>query len=605
VKWTNNHNLPDRVIRVLKGKYKERRPELNRLSITDLIDDPLPRILFINHWDDIVRDYSDLLTMVQGIALHSRYEDCATDDDDVEHKFEDIVDGVIVVGKADNYLEPLLLEVKQTGVYGPKYRISKWTKQMNCYDKDTEVLTNNGWKYFKDLIKDDLIYSLNPQTQRTFYQKPIAYQKKKYKGHLYHYKSPQIDLCVTPDHNMYWKPHIAKNYWLTPANDIKYGRIKFKKDGKWHRKENPLWFSFDGVYVPFNKPRYKNKKIVKMKDFVEFMGWYLSEGYYVKHKTGGGYRLGISQNSKSPYRETICNLLNRMDIKHHLTKVGIGFNDVRIYKYVEQFGGSKDKFIPIFIKNLKRYYLKIFLDAYCKGDGSINRNGWQITTYSKQMADDLQEIIFKSGECSNSSKIKGRDGFTISRFPAKDFDYIGKPNIIEYADYVYDVSLPKYHIMLVRRNGKAVWSGNCYAQQRRSRGDIVEELGVDVWYRDWKQSNIHWKDYPQIPYEYIKLDLWDFEKQDNYIRNQVQKHLSYPVFDKPEQYERPCSDKQRGIRWEAYKGKNKTPTKVGDTYDEVNQWCLTQPHKFEIRQSKPIFCHRYCKARSVCPFAKG
>jgi len=276
VKWTNNHNLPDRVIRVLKGKYKERKPELNRLSITDLIDDPLPRILFINHWDDIVRDYSDLLTMVQGIALHSRYEDCATDDDDMEHKFEDIVDGVIVVGKADNYLEPLLLEVKQTGVYGPKYRIPKWTKQMNCY-----------------------------------------------------------------------------------------------------------------------------------------------------------------------------------------------------------------------------------------------------------------------------------------------------------------------------------------AQQRRSRGDIVEELGVDVWYRDWKQSNIHWKDYPQIPYEYIKLDLWSFEKQDNYIRSQVQKHLSHPVFDKPEQYERPCSDKQRGIRWEAYKGKNKTPTKVGDTYDEVSQWCLTQPHKFEIRQSKPIFCQRYCKARSVCPFAKG
>ena len=297
MKWTNNYNLPDRVIRVLKGRYKEHRPELNRLSITDLIDDPLPRILFINHWDDITRDYSDLITMVQGISLHSRYEDCASESADVEHKFEDVVvvpkecvaagqpDGIIVVGKADLYdakgilrqgrEEPLLLELKQTGVYGPKYRIPKWTKQMNCY----------------------------------------------------------------------------------------------------------------------------------------------------------------------------------------------------------------------------------------------------------------------------------------------------------------------------------TW-------QRRIRGYPVEELGVDVWYRDWKQGNVYWRDYPPIPYEYIRLDLWSLDKQEQYIRSQVQKHLAHPVFDNPEQYEKPCSDKQRGIRWEAYKGKNKTPTKVGGTYDEINQWCQQEPQKFEIRKSDPVFCIRYCRSRSICPFAK-
>lgn len=275
--WENKYNLSDRVIRVLKGKYKERRPELNRLSITDLIDDPLPRILYINHWDDIVRDYSDLFTMVQGIALHSRYEDCAGDDEDTEHKFEDVIDGIIVVGKADSYFDGTLLELKQTGVYGPKYRLPKWTKQMNCY----------AW------------------------------------------------------------------------------------------------------------------------------------------------------------------------------------------------------------------------------------------------------------------------------------------------------------------------------QRRMRKIEEVKELLVDVWYRDWKQGNVHWRDYPPIPYEYINLDLWSFDKQDKYIRSQVQKHLSYPVFDNPEQYEKPCSDKQRGIRWEAYKGKNKTPTKVGDTYDGVNQWCEQQPYKFDIRQSKSIFCERYCRARSVCKFAKG
>lgn len=275
MKWENCHNLPDRVIRVIQGKYKERKPELNRLSITDLVDEPLPRILYIHRWDDIVRDYSDMLTMVQGISLHSRYEKCATDDEDAEHKFEDVVCGIIVVGKADSYFDSTLLELKQTGVYGPKYRIPKWTKQMNCY-----------------------------------------------------------------------------------------------------------------------------------------------------------------------------------------------------------------------------------------------------------------------------------------------------------------------------------------AWERRIRGIVVDELLVDVWYRDWKQGNIYWRDYPAIPYECLRLDLWSFEKQDKYIRSQVQKHLAHPVFDSPGQYERPCSDEQRGIRFEAYKGKNKTPTKVG-TYDEVNQWVSQQSIKFDVRKSEPIFCLRYCKSRSVCPFAKG
>ncbi len=272
--WTNKYNLPDRVIRVLKGKYKDRKPELNRLSITDLIDGPLPRILFINHWDDIVRDYSDLLTMVQGIAIHSRYEECATDDDDSERKYEDVIDGIIVVGKADLSPAQSIIEVKQTGVYGPKYRIPKWEKQMNMY-----------------------------------------------------------------------------------------------------------------------------------------------------------------------------------------------------------------------------------------------------------------------------------------------------------------------------------------AWEKRTRGGTVNELLVDIWYRDWKQGNIHWRDYPAIPYECIRLTLWDFEKQNEYIHNQVAKHLAHPIYDTPQEYTKPCSDKQRGIRWEMYKGKNKTPTKVEDTFDGANKWCQEQSIKFEIRKSEAIFCSRYCKSRSVCPFS--
>lgn len=273
--WVNSHHLPDRVIRVLKGKHKDKRPILDRISVTDLIDEPLIRILYINHWDSIVRDYSDMLTMVQGTALHDRYEMCATDDEDTEHKFEDEVCGVTLVGKADSYFDKTILDIKQTGVYRPEYAIPKWTAQ--------------------------------------------------------------------------------------------------------------------------------------------------------------------------------CNI---------------------------------------------------------------------------------------------------------------------------------------------------------YAWQRRKREQEVDKLIIDIWYRDWKQSKSHWKDYPKIPYQELELELWPFGKQEEYIHSQLKKHLEHPVYDDISKYTA-CSDKQRGIRYEAYRNKNKTPSKVGDTMAEMQQWVESEYNKgntINIKRSKPIFCNKYCKARSVCPF---
>lgn len=266
MRYTNTYNLPDRVIRVIQGHYKDKRPELGRLSITDLIDEPLPRLLFTMRWDDVVRDYSDLLLPTQGTALHERYEMCATEDDDTEHKYEDAVSDIIVVGKADNYTDFTIFDIKQTGVYGPQYKKDKWEAQLNCY-----------------------------------------------------------------------------------------------------------------------------------------------------------------------------------------------------------------------------------------------------------------------------------------------------------------------------------------AWQRRKREQTVNKLLIDVWYRDWKQNNIHWRDYPQILFEELELDLWSFEQQDTYIRNQVQIHKLGNL--------ECCSNKQRGIRWEAYKQGNKLPTKIGDTKEELETWRNSQKFSVSIVKSEPVFCIRYCRSRSVCPFS--
>lgn len=90
--------------------------------------------------------------------------------------------------------------VKMAGTYPNTFKWSAW--HPNCYSDDTEIMTNNGWKLFKDLLKEDLIYSLNPDTMQPEYVSYNVFIKKKYKGDIIRYSNRSLDMLVTPDHPM-------------------------------------------------------------------------------------------------------------------------------------------------------------------------------------------------------------------------------------------------------------------------------------------------------------------------------------------------------------------------------------------------------------------
>ena len=72
----------------------------------------------------------------------------------------------------------------------------------NCYDRLTQVMTNNGFKYFIDLQTNDKVLTLNPETLETEYQEPIAFYRYRYKGFMLLFEDDYINLKVTPEHNM-------------------------------------------------------------------------------------------------------------------------------------------------------------------------------------------------------------------------------------------------------------------------------------------------------------------------------------------------------------------------------------------------------------------
>lgn len=215
------------------------------------------------------------------------------------------------------------------------------------------------------------------------------------------------------------------------------------------------------------------KKQIPIEDWAWFMGIWLAEGSAFSQPKGN-YLVKVAQIITE----------NKKIIKNHLLKLPFNFKEGELgFKalnkqlsfYLRQFGHCKEKYIPDTIKSLSPRLLKIFLDAYMLGDGNLETE--TITTSSKRMADDLQEVILKAGYASiirhpeknythflKGKKINSGNIYyiRISRKQLTPKIYKESFSKIPHDGFVYDVTVPN-HTLYARRNGKPCWSSNCWS----------------------------------------------------------------------------------------------------------------------------------------------
>lgn len=355
-----------------------------------------------------------------------------------------------------------------------------------CFDESTEVLTANGFKFFKDISYGDLVATLT-EGGYIEYHHPYAIQKYVYSGDMVHINGKGIDLLVTPEHNLYveygddWRKHKEGFQFITASSFYKeYYPSKF------FFKRNAAFMGIDvdivtEEYLPTTKfkphPGFnyipKNIKDIPIDTFLKFFGWYITEGWCGQDKRGN-YRICIVQK-KENYRREIMQVLRDMGLKASVTisRQGVHFMEVRskqLGEYLSQFGKSHDKFIPPWIKNLPPDKLRILIFTMAKGDGNFrpNHNKYDnnvsicYTTISKYLADDLQEMCLKAGYVSTACFNEERKIYNVVITNSHGVVTLQKKPVVEqYSGMVYDLTVPN-HTLFVRRNGKCVWSGNCY-----------------------------------------------------------------------------------------------------------------------------------------------
>jgi hypothetical protein len=348
------------------------------------------------------------------------------------------------------------------------------TNNVDCYDDLTEVLTEEGWKLFKNVTDLDKVATLEDEHLR--YRLPSERIEYFYEGEMISFKNPSNDLLVTPNHKFYVKSNKGV-YKFKTFDQLSLRNDRIPSNCKWEGEDKST-FEFPQIENKWicGKGRECHKiweRSLPMEDFVALLGIYLAEGStYQDKKT---YRICITQK-KDNTRLEILQLLDRCNINYQLNGYHITFEDKQMCEYFSQFGLSDEKFIPLEIKALSTRYLTILFDWLVKGEGT-NQNG-KISYYSisKRLIDDFQEICIKIGKNAYIVEKKQKASFIAGRlinnfrkfycccvrtskwksFANNKTSYITKQN---YSGNVYCVSVPS-GVIKVRRNGKESWCGN-------------------------------------------------------------------------------------------------------------------------------------------------
>lgn len=431
--------------------------------------------------------------------------------DKVSKKITDFNDKMVRAFKRYNY----------RGFFSTEVRISKDKPPYMldfCFSDDTEILTDNGWKLIKEVVVGDSVATLNTETKEIEYQEPTDYIVNDYEGKMIELTNlkKSIECLITPNHlvlrtdrdkkklfkqqadSLTDKGYIPRTGNWTGNNEEYFELPEYHNEWDWISKD-----SHDNDYLVCTRVKHEPILKILMKDWAALLGWYISEGSTHDSSNGNPSTVVISQTK---HVEIIREILDRLPFKYKYNGHSFRFSSIQVATHLKEFGLCYEKFVPDYIKSSSPEIIRIFLDNFNLGDGSIHKGNKVYFTTSKRLADDLQELIFKVGSVCNivfndnagtsmsvngKSYIRRRGNYTLyehNKFTDFWFETgCRKARYIKEVDYngkVYCLTVPNGTVY-VRRNGKPFWSSNC-ARQGSPPSELYQLLFTNlaeiIWY---------------------------------------------------------------------------------------------------------------------------
>lgn len=342
-----------------------------------------------------------------------------------------------------------------------------------CYTMDTEIYTARGWLTYDQLLNDDLVYSLNPQTREGEWVPFVQKFTRRHVGNLVHFKGDKIDLTVTPDHSMYFLTSGGGNSDVLrlDAGDVK-GNLGRMQD---FNPYIPIVAKMTGVDKTCDKSGSCTEKYAKYEYLFEkampdvckcklySAMWVIAGAYYAN----GSLRKGtiVLDLTRSLARKAIFEAINAFNITYVVNSYEVTIEDAALVRFIQQECDRARFSAPYSSATFADIDGEAFLTGmgvldHIKTEGEVDYH----TSYSYEKNPNAglveyllrslgyyvsvrhtgSEYIYHCEKCDESQRVRD---MTIEEIP-----YEGK---------VWDITLERNHIFLVRRNGLPVFCGNC------------------------------------------------------------------------------------------------------------------------------------------------
>ncbi|MBR3119743.1 MAG: FAD-dependent thymidylate synthase [Oceanobacillus sp.] len=354
----------------------------------------------------------------------------------------------------------------------------KWTVGYghSCYDEKTEVLTEKGFKNWFSVNDDDKLASVNPDSLEVEYLKPVKLIEEPYTGPMYKVDRNRIDMMVTPNHKVFaWPRHKIKEfetrkYQLINAEDLKDKCYKVRLGGlNWNGDVSDTLYGYP------------------IEPLLQLFGFFIGDGY-IDTRTKHSVQFHIKKQRKIDYLYSLCEQLGlsisaNKNYKFYITSNNNDIGDILSKCYDE----NREKQIPDNLLELDSTILHYLFDGLMNSDGSKDhRNGSMVyDTSSKTLADQVQHLVLLLGWSSYLSYERPaqsenhKDGwrlFITKKLLESMVNKVQYDIFDDWEDYsglVYCAELPKYHTLIVRRNGRVHISGNSVAEH------AVAHVGIE------------------------------------------------------------------------------------------------------------------------------
>jgi len=313
---------------------------------------------------------------------------------------------------------------------------SKKPNLQNCFDRETRILTTEGWKYFYDLKAGvDKVAQYSPNNENITFVIPSDYIEHKADS-LVHITNQHVDLMVTEDHRCLLKNCRSGSWKVFKAKEYRDDMHQYHA-GKYFFGDNYL-----------------------TKGEVDFICMTQADGYY----HDGGIDFGFIKERKIDRFLALTKSLKIPYNEHHTTRDGL--RSFRVLagdwvSFVKEYLGEEKVFGSWVLDLMKQSVLDLLESIYF-WDGCFTRDNH----YSSNTRANVEWIQILHTLTETRANLRVYQGTANLNY---QIDKTGRPfsgtaniskEMVPYNDVVYCVTVPNSYIV-VERNGKVMITGNC------------------------------------------------------------------------------------------------------------------------------------------------